>query len=119
MSTHSKQRKIIGWLLNGDVGASSKSIASMCIFGRCEEIRYPYDPADLRRCMELLEIEPDAISAIDALAQHSKHWALFRLEWEELSRTLEEEMSEGTGIAPRTYKMMQRILEEADRATGK
>jgi len=51
--------EIIKWLANGETGMSSKAMAFTALGVKYKNAcYYPYDPADLNRCLLLLEAAP-------------------------------------------------------------
>lgn len=103
------------WLARGERGLSSEAIVEAVTGERI--VRYPgadhpHDPADLRRCVELIRAEP-LVSLVfkDAIRNRSPQWSALVDVWDELVDMLDTEMAEGTGRAPRTYARMREVLE--------
>ena len=112
---------ILQWYMHGETGASSKAIAQAALGEKRTEMKHPNDPADLRRCLLLLERIPEAQeAAFRELATRSAGWSagweeLIRI-WPELEATLREEIGTelpARGSAPRTYMMMKEALHRA------
>ncbi|UCZ89044.1 hypothetical protein [Gordonia sp. WA4-43] len=102
------------WLASGERGTSSETIVSAVTgkpVGRYRNIDYPHDPADLRRCMQLLDAYPHARRVFKpAVRKLSYTWARMANRWEEMEDLLREEMATSTdGKAPRTYALMREI----------
>ena len=100
---------IIKWFLNGNVGASSKTIAArMC---RIKEThpRHPLDPSDFKRCLDFLDAVPDARARLHDMCDVSPQWFRLVTAWEKLEATFREELLRTDGTAPKTYKMMDAI----------
>ena len=82
-------RQITLWLLDGDCGDSSKTIARTAL-GMPSRGEHPHDHADFGRCLALLERAPGARVALEALAQRSRTWATLAREWDELTAAYEQ-----------------------------
>lgn len=99
------------WLLNGDRGASSNAMCRHLFkLGAPAGRSLPYDPSDLRRCVELL----DATGAHDKIAEMrsvSPEWARLVDAWDDLTALLREELAGGTR-APKTYAKMKEVLRD-------
>lgn len=102
------------WLINGDRGLSSETLfkytTGVDVTGDWGD-NYPYDPADLRRCMQLLEQCPELKSCLPRVAAAGPVWAEYVERWDELTRMLKQEKAGGSGKAPRTYAIMKEIQE--------
>ena len=107
------------WLAVGERGLSSEAIALTTLglrpIGR--DARWPLDPADLRRCLLLLEQVPETReSGLLVLAKRCPKWAALAKVWDRLSATLRSEIGETLplgGSAPKTYALMQEVLDSA------
>lgn len=114
------------WLAIGERGLSSEAIALTTLGLRPSGRRasWPLDPADLRRCLLLLEAVPETRQkGLLVLAGRCPRWAALVKAWDRLSETLRSELGEALpsrGSAPRTYGLMREVLDsaEAGRATG-
>lgn len=101
---------VIQWLAGCDTGNSSRSLAFEYLGKEYHWPNAPYDPADLGRCLRLIEIAPGVRSAIDSLAQSHDRWSKAALVWDEMAALMEEEVGihwEKGDRAPRTYKFMK------------
>lgn len=110
------ETRALHWLMSGDTGASSKSIcAHMQGIQKSDYASYPRDPADLGRCLRLLEIMPEWKPRIQEMAVYGPGWAGQVAVWQELRATMDNEVgidwSKGNR-APITYNAMQ--LAQAD-----
>ena len=109
------------WLAVGERGLSSEAIALTALGVRPTGLRatWPHDPADLRRCLLLLEEAPETREkGLLVLAKRCPKWAALVSVWDRLSETLRSEIGENLlprGSAPRTYALMREAL---DSATG-
>ena len=105
------------WLAVGERGLSSEAIALTALGLEPTGFRasWPHDPADLRRCLLLLEAVPDAReNGLMALAKRCPKWAALVKVWDRLSETLRSEIDESLsprGSAPRTYALMREALD--------
>jgi len=105
------------WLLCGEVGVSALTIVSVLGTQRQQWAANnaksrndaPYDGADLRRCVDMLNEAPDDWrSRLVEVAGAHPVWAGFAQRWAELEQTLAEEMREGVS-APRTFALISQI----------
>jgi len=68
--------KISEWLLTGQVGESSKAMASAASGIACNSRNYyPRDPADFNRCLLLLEAIPEIKNFFSEISQYNKYWS--------------------------------------------
>jgi hypothetical protein len=106
--------KVIEWLFNGRVGLSSKSMASaICDIKLNKFPSHPSDPSDFYRCLKLLEAVPEARNHFSKISKLSLTWKLYIERWDEIESLYNEEVLEDTGKAPRTYKLMHDIQDQA------
>ena len=104
---------VIAWFCGNDTGISSKCIAAYMSGVAPEDIRYtspPSDPADLGRCLRLLEKFPEWKTRIPEMANVSKRWADMVPHWDAVAHSMDEEVgidwSKGQS-APITYNLMK------------
>lgn len=105
------------WLLDGDVGMSSRAIyCHMTGAPDKEGYCYPRDPGDLNRCLLLLELIPEWQPRMSEMAAHGKQWAGLANNWSELTGCFINEV----GLdwcngkrAPDTYALMKQVMGEA------
>lgn len=97
------------WLRNGERGESSNAMAKR-IFGLPTDAsnKHPYDPADLRRCLGLLDAT-QAHDQVHLMSDVSPEWATLVSSWDELRDSLMEELANGRS-APKTYALMHDLL---------
>ncbi len=108
--------KILNWLANGSVGASSKAMAFAVQGVSSKERSHPWDPADLDRCLLFLEAVPEARKHMDKIAKLSPTWALMVDHWDEIEKTFLDEVGLdwcNGHTAPVTYHLMKEIIKEA------
>lgn len=110
-------QQVVKWFLEGNVGASSKAMVTNILFQDGDRPRnlvdHPYDPADLKRCVELLDAVPPIRRELAVMENVSPTWKLLISNWDVLESTLKYEMkTNGTGKAPRTYELMKEIMSE-------
>ena len=116
------QERIQEWFLTGEQGLSSKAIIHTHLKGLPPSpLHHPLDPSDLRRCILLLEQVPEAREAFPRLAAASPKWKPLVEQWDNLTTLLREESKEpgNRGSTPRTYTLMQQLLENAGTRTAK
>ena len=104
------------WLAIGARGLSSEAIALTALGLEPTGYRasWPLDPADLRRCLLLLEEVPETREkGLLVLAERCPRWAALVKVWDRLSETLRSEIGESLpqrGSAPKTYTLMKEAL---------
>ncbi|HZH10606.1 MAG TPA: hypothetical protein VEZ24_09560 [Microvirga sp.] len=104
------------WIIGHDTGASSEAIwAHMMNAGEPRSgWFYPLDPADLGRCLRLLELIPEWKPRLPEMAAHSKEWAALVSQWGHLAQSMADEVgidwSKGDR-APKTYRLMKEVLD--------
>lgn len=96
----------VAWVSGNDRGMSSQAIWDHMATGECNG-DYPYDPADLGRCLRLLEAVPEWKPRIVEMRRYNNMWALYTIYWDELTQLMAEEA--GAGYAPKTYDRMQEL----------
>lgn len=69
---------------------------------------HPSDPDDLKRCIRLLELIPEARNHMDKVSAISDVWARLVENWDELESLYQEEYP--TGKAPKCYSRMKEII---------
>lgn len=119
MTNELEYKKALTWLLTGETGVSSKAIlAVMMKVELPERWSHPSDPADLRRCKQLLDIFPEWRARIKEMGAVSKTWANLAEKWNELEAMLEHEMKISTELypkAPKTYEMMRGLIDHSQK----
>ena len=120
---------ILGWWRSDKTGLSSRALARCLLADRhgsvpvwawvppAERDRYPHDPADLRRCIEMMATEPDFRSRLAVARDMSPVWSRMVDAWPTLERMLKQELADCEArrippTAPRTYATMRKIIEE-------
>jgi hypothetical protein len=103
--------KILNRIATGQVGASSKAMALASI-EMPHDRSHPYDPADLNRCLLLLDAVPEIRDNMDKVAGISETWAKLVDRWDEVEQCFLDEVglnwTKGDR-APRTYELMKAI----------
>lgn len=110
----------VRWLREGEKGVSSKAIFSRLTgleldtwpVAHC----HPSDPADLRRCVLLLESVPVFAARFKEMQSVSPIWAKLVEEWPALIKMFDEEAPgwrhpNRFWVAPKTYAAMRAIIE--------
>ena len=104
--------RAIKWLLEDDTGVSSKTILSV-MTGITPDNRWnsaPSDPADLGRCLRLLELFPEWKARMHLMSGVNERWAKAVECWDEISQNMKEEVGidwSKSRSAPDTYKLMK------------
>lgn len=100
------------WIVNGRVGLSSKAIWSH-MMGADSAGHFPHDPADLNRCLLLLDLIPEWKPRMGEMAAHGPVWARLSARWGEIEACfLDEAGLDGSksGKAPKTYRLMKEVI---------
>lgn len=115
-------KRMTKWLMGSDTGVSSKAILAFMVLvpnGTVYADTYPYDPADLGRCLRLLDLIPEWKPHVAGMASNcGPYWKALVERWDELSVSLAAEVGEGwpKGSAPKTYALMRSILDPIEDA---
>lgn len=112
----------VKWLANGRRGTSSNTIFT--VLTGVDALKgwgadNPHDPDDLDRCLALLEAVPELRPKLPLMAQVSPAWAALIAHWDQIERSHLDEVGLGwtkAKSAPRTYKLMRRVLDAAREA---
>ena len=106
-------KQLNDWLQNGDLGLSSKAIASKMTginFVKTEiwGLPHPRDPSDFKRCIDLLIAVPEFKDRLDEMKEVSPIWKVLVDNWGELEQLLLEESAIGP-LAPKLYARMKEL----------
>lgn len=115
---------VINWLAAGERGISSNTIVSH-IWGLKHDRfgpSHPHDPADLQRCLQLLDASPETKERFSEMQTCSPQWRALLKQWDELERLF---LSEAGNLkwsnripATQTYFAMQECIDHAPVADG-
>ena len=115
---------LAAWLRHGERGLSSNCMVDHLLGLPLLEgfwgMPHPHDPADLRRCLLLLEAVPEVRDRFPEMRTASPEWARLVERWGELVALFKTEAGPGgrwrelEWSAPRTYRLMCEILDEED-----
>lgn len=100
---------VVRWLAFGERGTSSETIVSYLTGLPVRDRYHPIDPADLRRCMLLLDACPSLAARFDEMRNASPEWSRLVDAWPKLTAKLREEMTAGDR-APETFTLMKAAL---------
>ena len=103
------QDDIIYWFGNGEVGMSSTALALGLLCMEPKRPSHPLDPADLRRCVLLLDEVDNEREHLDNARELSPVWNDLIDRWTELETSLRREMDAGNR-APDTWALMREII---------
>lgn len=112
----SMREGIMRWFVQGEVGISSKAIASAILGIESTEHNYPSDPADFNRCLLLLTVVPEARNHLDKVRKLSPVWNALIDNWKEIEDCFLNEVGlnwELGNRAVKTYNLMQMIIKKA------
>lgn len=104
------------WLASGSRGISSNTMFT-ALTGvdamKGWETSHPHDPADLDRCLRLIEEVPELKTLIGRMSGVSEEWRKLISRWDELCACHINEVGLGwtkAKSAPKTYALMQEIF---------
>lgn len=112
----SVQARALAWREDGDVGLSSKAIyCHMMGQDDPDDYNHPLDPADLNRCLLLLDLIPEWKPRIGEMARYGQWWKDLVKHWDEISARFIDEAGLGWSKAkraPKTYALMKKVMEQ-------
>ena len=106
------QAKVLSWIATGRVGASSQAMA-MAACGLPSDGSYPHDPADLNRCLLMLEAVPEVRANFDKIAALGVVWGRLIARWGEIEEAFLDEAGRNWSkaeSAPKTYQLMKEVI---------
>jgi hypothetical protein len=115
------------WIINGEVGTSSKTIWAVMMGAVMEKRRdswdygCPHDPDDFSRCWKLLSLFPEWRERLPEVSKIFPEWTGFIREWDKLTEMLESNLKNepnGYGYSREMYDFMQKLLDEGLLADG-
>lgn len=115
-------KRIAHWLASGDTGTSSKAIMLWLSAREKRSVwgaSTPSDPADLGRCLRLLERIPEWKARMPEMAAAGGYWPTFARRWDEMADSMIEECGGKVPghrehfSCPRTYELMKQVRHEA------
>lgn len=123
MPSNPSAKEVMDWVLNGDAGTSSKTIAQVMLGVEVDGSDVsltgpdvPHDPSDFKRCHLLLERFPQWRERLPEMAKAYKAWTPFVERWDEMTVLYEQEREQGR--APLLYKLMKELMVESHLAQG-
>lgn len=116
------------WIVNGEVGTSSKTIwavmmGAVVLDGDRAWANYsvPHDPDDFSRCWKLLNLFPEWRKRLSEVATTFPEWVGFVREWDTLTAMFESNLKQNPkqhGYSPGMYDLMFSLVEEGRKAAG-
>ncbi len=104
-------QKIIEWLNTGKTGLSSKTMAYVALGHVPDYCWEPADPADLNRCLLLLESAPIVREFFPKIRELSPEWAAIIDHWDELEKLFLDEAGRDWSKSKRAPKTFERMLQ--------
>ena len=106
------------WLETGERGASSEALfdatldCTVAVGPGGNKRAHPHDPADLLRCIKMLDAVPEARASLFLAAELSPEWSRLVDHWAVFSEMRKREICapKNNGRAPETYALKQSIL---------
>jgi DNA-directed RNA polymerase subunit RPC12/RpoP len=95
------------WFDKGEVGLSSKCIANFMLGRELDEVNWPHDPDDFRRCDLLLRLIPEWKARMPEMASLGLGWTNLAPKWSEVEAKFYEELPGGK--APETYELIKSL----------
>jgi hypothetical protein len=108
---------VLQWMMTGQVGASSRAMASHLCGVPCDG-SYPEDTDDLNRCLLFLDAVPEARDLLPRMAAVNVTWAALVARWAEIEAAFRAEVGlnrRKSDRAPNTYRLMRETIESARR----
>lgn len=115
LNEKSINHKVINWFATGRTGLSSCCLAVSLVnqdSAKSVAKDHPRDPADLERCLLLLNAVPELRDRLSIMKSVSKEWNALIDQWEKVEATFKHETgfpSLRWNSAPQTYELMQTI----------
>ncbi|KKN04551.1 hypothetical protein LCGC14_1096320 [marine sediment metagenome] len=113
------------WIVNGEVGISSKTIWAVMMKVVMEIHRdscnygVPHDPDDFSRCYKLLALFPEWRKRFTEVSQVFPKWVGFVREWDKLTEMFEANLKVSDyGYSKEMYDFMQQLEDEGLVADG-
>ncbi|WKV23801.1 hypothetical protein [Yersinia phage vB_YenS-P840] len=108
--------KVIQWQTKGRVGVSSATMAAIALgldkSFYSSHFSPPSDPADLSRCMFLVDEVPEIRDYFPTIAEKVPRFAGIIANWDEITTLLITECKRQDNRAPETFALMKKILGE-------
>jgi len=111
-----KYEGFVDWILKGERGVSSNTIATVLTGSNCmsgAKMCHPYDPADFIRCARLLAQVPVFAVRINEMKEVSPQWRALVENWDAIVAAINSDMDTFGNRYPSAYDLMQKILAEA------
>jgi len=115
------------WIINGEVGTSSKTIWAVMmgavLKSRKDSWDYdvPHDPDDFSRCWKLLVLFPQWKERLPEVARIFPAWVGIVREWNKLTNMFEGNLKSnpnGYGYSKEMYDFLQTLIDEGRIANG-
>lgn len=110
-------RRVIAWMVAGDSGISSETMASIALDVEKKDsfgLRPPSDPSDFGRCYRLVMAVPEIIDVFPHIARKVPKFKGILDNWDELCALYERDLSKKKSVE--MYNRMKELLGETHRA---
>ncbi|WP_175994841.1 hypothetical protein [Burkholderia vietnamiensis] len=88
-------KQIGNWLLSGDTGLSSETMAAIALGATKKAGIAPYDPSDFGRCYRLVKKVPEIRKAFPRIAKRVKTFSGIINDWDALCEIYERDLPTG------------------------
>ena len=109
--------EVLAWLANGNVGMSSKSIAFHMANINAGAKAIPGDPADFKRCTEMLMACP-SIKNLSSLAEEAPQYTPYINNWDKMLDLYNKDTKQYENKAPNLYNYMKKLETESRLISG-
>ena len=105
------KEKLLKWYATGEKGLSSENMAAT-VLGLPSRLYHPCDPADLNRCIKLVDAVPEIKTKFPEIAKLSPQWKEVINNWEKLREMFISEVGfdwQNHKSAGKTYEFMKQL----------
>lgn len=112
------------WIVNGEVGTSSKTIWAVMMGAvlsnpkNSHNYGVPHDPDDFSRCWKLLVLFPEWRARLHKVANQFPAWVGFVREWDKLTEMYEALLDNDKNFSREMYDFMRTLEDEGRLADG-
>ena len=108
----SAKSKLIEWLLSGDTGTSSLTLAALAYGKKIDRMDIPSDAGDFGRCYRLVKAVPEVKGCFHFIAKEFPKFDPIIQSWDQLCELYEK------GEGDKLYKLLKQLWPECMRKAG-